>query len=148
MYDVYTVMPGDTIGSISSKFKTSPEIIEKLNGNINNLIPGVTLIIPKRKSEYLDYYIINNGDTLYNIAKRYNIDPNLLAELNGININDYIYPNQTIIVPKRGTKLYITAEGDTLNEIVKGLDANIDKLLEQNNKIYLQKEQLIVYKYE
>ncbi len=148
MYDVYMVMEGDTINSISSKFKTSPEILKNLNGNIDELVPGMTLVIPKRQSNYLDYYIINKGDTLFNIAKKYNTDPNLLAELNGININDYIYPNQTIIVPKRGTKLYITAEGDTLNEIVRGLDANINKLLEQNNKIYLQKEQLIVYKYE
>ncbi len=148
MYDIYTIMPGDTINSISSKFKTSPEILISLNGNIKELIPGTNIVIPRRPSNYLDYYVINKGDTLFNIAKMYNIDPNLLAELNGINTNDYIYPNQTIIVPKRGTKLYITTEGDTLNEIVKGLDANIDKLLEQNNKIYLQKEQLIVYKYE
>lgn len=148
MYDIYTVMAGDTINSISSKFKTSPEVIKNLNGNISDLNPGMNLVIPKSRSNYLDYYIINQGDTLFNIAKKYNTDPSLLAQLNGININDYIYPNQTIIVPKRGTKLYITAEGDTLNEIVKGLNANIDELLEQNNKIYLQKEQLIVYKYQ
>lgn len=148
MYDIYTIMPGDTINSISSKFKTSPEIIKKLNGDNISLTPGMTIVIPKNRSNYLDYYVISKGDTLSNIAKMYNTDPNLLAELNGININDYIYPNQTIIVPKRGTKLYITAEGDTLNEIIKGLGADTNKLLEQNNKIYLQKEQLIVYKYE
>ncbi len=148
MYDVYMVMEGDTINSISSKFKTSPEIIKNLNGDLSKLVPGMTLVIPKRTNNYLDYYVINEGDTLYNIARIYNTDPNLLAELNGINVNDYIYPNQTIIVPKRGTKLYITAEGDTLNEIAKGLDADIDELLKQNNKIYLQKEQLIVYKYQ
>ncbi len=142
------VMEGDTINSISSKFKTSPEIIKNLNGDLSKLVPGMTLVIPKRTNNYLDYYVINEGDTLYNIARIYNTDPNLLAELNGINVNDYIYPNQTIIVPKRGTKLYITAEGDTLNEIAKGLDADIDELLKQNNKIYLQKEQLIVYKYQ
>lgn len=148
MYDVYMVMEGDTINSISSKFKTSPEIIKSLNGEVNELVPGMALVIPKRKSNYLDYYVISEGDTLFNIARKYNTDPNLLAQLNGINVNDYIYPNQTIIVPKRGTKLYITAEGDTLNEVIKGLDANPLNLLDQNNKIYLQKEQLIVYKYQ
>lgn len=148
MYDIYTVMAGDTVKSISSKFKTSPEILKSLNGNITNLVPGMNLVIPRSRSNYLDYYVISEGDTLSQIAKKYNTDPNLLAQLNGINVNDYIYPNQTIIVPKRGTKLYITAEGDTLNEIVKGLNADINELLEQNNKIYLQKEQLIVYKYQ
>ena len=50
MYNVYTVMPGDTINSISSKFKTSPEIIKNLNGDINNVptkkIPYFNLEVP------------------------------------------------------------------------------------------------------
>ena len=141
------VMEGDTINSISSKFKTSPEILKNLNGNIDELVPGMTLVIPKRQSNYLDYYIINKGDTLFNIAKKYNTDPNLLAELNGININDYIYPNQVLLVPKAGSIIYITGVGDTLNEVLEGLKTDINNLMEQNGNIYLQPEQLIVYKY-
>ena len=43
------------------------------------------------------------------------------------------------MTPKRGTKLYITADGDTLNEIIRGLDANPNKLLEQNNMVVEEK---------
>ena len=44
--------------------------------------------------------------------------------------------------------LYITASGDTLSEIAKGFNVSIDKLVGQNDNIYLQSEQLIVYKYK
>ena len=147
MYDTYIIENNDTIDSISNKFNTSPEVINQLNGYISNLVPGNTLVVPKITSKYFDYYKINKGDTLYKIANDNNIDPDLLAQLNGINKNDYIYPNQTILIPKAGTILYFSAQGDTLSEIAKGLNIGIDKLISQNDNIYLQPEQLIVYKY-
>ena len=148
MFDTYIVKEGDTIKSISSKSGISEDIIYQLNGYYDTLTPGTILVIPKTSSKYFNYYTISKGDTLYQIAKKYNINPSLLAQINGLNENDYIYPNQTILVPKEGSKLYITAEADTLNEVVKGLNADINKLLEQNNNIYLQKEQLIIYNYK
>ena len=92
--------------------------------------------------------MVINGDTLYKIANDNNIDPSLLAQLNGINIDDYIYPNQVLLIPRSGSILYITANGDTLSEIAEGINVSIKDLIEQNNKIYLQPEQLIVYKYK
>lgn len=148
MYDTYIIEKNDTIGSISSKFNTSPEVLYQLNGYILDLIPGNTLVVPKITSEYFDYYTVNKGDTLYKIASDNNIDPNLLAQLNGINKSDYIYPNQTLLIPKAGSILYITATGDTLSEIAKGFNVSLDKLISQNDNIYLQPEQLIVYKYK
>ena len=102
----------------------------------------------KINSKYFDYYTITKGDTLYKIASDNNISPKLLAELNGLNETDYIYPNQILLVPKGGTILYITTTGDTLNEIATGLKTSVEKLTNQNPNIYLQPEQLIVYKYE
>ena len=148
MYDTYIIEKNDTIDTISSKFNTSPEIIYQLNGYAKDLVPGKTLVVPKVTSNYFDYYTISKGDTLYKIATDNNIDPNLLAQLNGINKTDYIYPNQTLLIPKSGSILYITAVGDTLSEIAEGLNISIDKLISQNDNIYLQPEQLIVYKYK
>jgi len=147
MYDTYVVMENDTIDSISSKFNTSPEILYQLNGYVLNLVPGNSLVVPRNNSNLFDYYTVSKGDTLYKIAQDNNIDANLLAQLNGINKTDYIYPNQTLLIPKAGSILYITAVGDTLSEIAKGLNVSIDKLISQNDNIYLQPEQLIVYRY-
>lgn len=148
MYDTYVIENNDTIESISSKFGISPEIIYQLNGFVLDLVPGSMLVVPRKKSDYFDYYKVTKGDTLYKIASDNKIDPNLLAQLNGINKSDYIYPNQILLIPKGGSILYITAVGDTLAEIAKGFDITIDKLVSQNDNIYLQPEQLIVYKYK
>ncbi len=148
MYDTYIVKEGDTIDSISSKYNTSPEVLQQLNGYEFSLIPGMTLIVPRITSKYFDYYKVGKGDTLYKIATDNKINPKLLAELNGINVSDYIYPNQVLLVPKAGSILYFTAVGDTLGEVAKGFKVGIDELIKQNDKIYLQPEQLIVYKYD
>ena len=146
MYDTYLIKEDDTIDSIASKYGISPEILRELNGYVFNLVPGNTLVVPRRRNDYFDYYTVSKGDTLYKIASDNNIDPSLLAQLNGINKSDYIYPNQTLLVPRSGTMLYITASGDTLSEIAKGFNVSIMDLVKQNKNIYLQPEQLIVYK--
>ena len=148
MYDTYVIMASDTIDTISSKFNTSPEVLYQLNGYMLNLVPGNTLVVPRISSELFDYYTVKKGDSLYKIANENNIDADLLSQLNGINKTDYIYPNQTLLIPKSGSILYITAVGDTLNEVAKGFNVSMDKLISQNDNIYLQPEQLIVYKYK
>ena len=147
MYDTYVILKNDTIDSIASKFNTSPEILYQLNGYVLNLVPGNTLVVPRKNSDLFDYYTVSKGDTLYKIANDNNLDPSLLAQLNGINKTDYIYPNQTLLIPKAGSVLYITAVGDTLSGVSKGLNVDLNKLISQNDNIYLQPEQLIVYKY-
>ena len=148
MYDTYVIEKNDTLEIISSKFNTSPEIIKQLNGYSFNLIPGNSIVVPRVTSKYFDYYTVSKGDTLYKIANDNNIDADLLSQLNGINKSDYIYPNQTLLIPKAGSILYFTAVGDTLSEVAKGFNIGVDKLISQNDNIYLQPEQLIVYKYK
>ena len=148
MYDTYLVSSDDTINSISMKYNTSPEVLYQLNGSKFEIEPGMTIVVPRVSSKYFDYYTVTTGDTLFKIATTNNIDPSLLAQLNGINQNDYIYPNQVLLVPKAGSILYITAVGDTLNEVASGFKTNVMELVNQNSNIYLQPEQLIVYKYK
>ena len=42
----------------------------------------------KDTNKYFDYYKIKKGDNLYQIGKTYNVNPQLLAILNGLDIND------------------------------------------------------------
>lgn len=144
MYDIYTVQVGDTIDSIANKFNTTSEVLRRMNPN-SGFGVGSSIVVPKT-FEYFEMYNIQKGDSLYEIARRYNTDYNLLALLNGLNVNDYIYPNTTILVPKRNVKYYITKENDTINSVNKLLGSDINKLLRENNNIYLKEGQLIVYK--
>ena len=146
MYDIYTVNNNETIYSIGKKLNINPNLLSSINNNIINITPGMTLLIPKKDNEYFNYYKVNQGDTLFNIAKKYNVSVNMLSMLNGLNNEDYIYPNQIIMLPKENVRIYITAEGDTLQNIIKGINADTNKFLIENSNLYLLPEQLIVYK--
>ena len=102
--------------------------------------------LPKDSGTYFEYYKIKSGDTLYGIARKYNINPDLLASLNGLNDNDYIYPDQIILIPKSEYSYYITKSGDTLDGVANVFGIDIDSLLNQNEVIYLLDGQLLVKK--
>ena len=61
-------------------------------------------------------------------------------------MNDYIYPNEEIMVPSANTKFYITEDDDTLNKVIDGLGVNPSTLVKQNKEIYLVPDQLIIYR--
>lgn len=144
MYDIYRIEVGDTIESIANKYSTTSDVIRSMNPN-SSFGVGTNIVVP-RVNQYFDMYNIQKGDTLYEIARRYNTDYNLLALLNGLNVNDYIYPDTVIMVPKRDIKYYITKENDTINSVNRLLGSDMDRLLNENNNIYLKEGQLIVYK--
>ena len=148
MYDVYTVKNGDTVESIANKYNITPYILYQLNGFSPDFIlnPGSNIIVPKMASVYFDYYTIKKGDNLYRIASKYGVDYNLLALINGLDLDDYIYPNQVIAIPKNGVKYYVVTEGDTLNEVTSKLNADVEEILSQNSSLFLLPDQLIVYK--
>ena len=95
---------------------------------------------------YYEYYTIKRGDNLYQIAKNYNVNPSLLAALNGLDLNEFIYPNQVIMVPKNEFSYYITKDGDTLALVANTFEKTEDELLKNNSTIYLREGQLIVNK--
>lgn len=95
---------------------------------------------------YFTYYTIEKGDNLYEIVRKYNINPKLLAAINGIKDNEYIYPNQELLIPKSGYSYYITAEGDTLSGVSSAFNTTPENILKYNQTIYLLPEQILVYK--
>lgn len=98
------------------------------------------------ETPYYSYYVIQTGDSLYKIAKKFDMNPKLVAELNGLKAEDYIYPNQTLIIPKKGVQYYITKEEDTLKTVSNVFGANESTLIGQNQSIYLLPGQMIFYK--
>ena len=139
MYDKYLIGYGDTLSKIAKKFNTKEDIIMELN-NIpfpDMIRAGKEIIVPINKEKYFDYYTIEKGDSLYGIARRYNINPDLLAILNGLDSDDYIYPNQEILIPKSNYSYYVTKEGDTLDLVSNRFKTSISDLIDNNESIYL-----------
>ena len=95
---------------------------------------------------FYSYYIIKSGDTLYKIAREFDTNPKLIAELNGLKLDDYIYPNETLKIPKKGVQYYITKDDDTLKEVSKIFGKSQNDLVSQNETIYLLPQQMIFYK--
>lgn len=146
MYDKYLIQPEDNLSSIAKKFNTEESTILELN-NIpfpDIIRAGKEIIVPLNKNQYFEYYTIKKGDTLYGIAREYNINPDLLAILNGLNKEDYIYPDQEILIPKSNYSYYVTKEGDTIETVANKFNQSHNDLLANNNTIYLLDGQLLV----
>ena len=148
MYEIYDIKDGDTLESIAYMYDITVQDIKDINGDVSNFRAGGNIIVPKKRNSYFDTYSIKKGDSLYAISKEYGLSPSLLAGLNGLNLNDYIYPGDSIMVPKSGVSVYITAQGDTVDSVIRGMNANRDVFLKENDRIYLYPGQLIVYKEE
>lgn len=123
------------------------EIFSNDGMNLNNMSPSYNVNTMNNNSSdsYFDYYIVKKGDNLYEIARKNNIDVNDLLLINGLEKDDYIYPDQKILIPKSNYKIIITKDNDTIDSISKRLNIPASDLIKQNN-LYLVPEQLIVYR--
>lgn len=146
MYDVYTLMDGDTIESVSDKFGTTKEVIYKLNGNIDEWVSGLDIVVPKSDEDYYFYYTVKKGDYPYEIAKKYGIDYEVLLSLNGLDKGDYIYPNQVLLIPKDDVFAYMTGKNDSVNQLVREYNFDVNDLICQRSDIFLKPEQIILFR--
>lgn len=148
MFNRYITKDGESLRTISEKLNISLEKLQKVNNlyYLGELRAGSEIILPENSKNYFNYYMIEKGDSIYAIARKYNINPNLLAAMNGLKNEDYIYPGQEILIPKSNYSYYLTAEGDTLDMISKAFNKPMSKVIEENEIIYLLPDQLIVSK--
>lgn len=145
MYRVYQIGYNETIDTIADKFNTTVDRLREINSDLNTTV-GNYIIVPVENSELFKTYTIKSGDSLYKIAKEKNVDVDILASINGLNKNDYIYPNQEIVVPSSKSMIYITKINDTLDTIANKFNTDYDSIIRQNKKIFLLPDQLVVYK--
>ena len=98
---------GDTLFNISKQYGVPlKELMYKNNFNdATKIIEGEIIIIPlelnaiDKKNEYLNYKVVE-GDTLYKIARDYNISLKDILSLNNLRNDSYINLNQIILLPK------------------------------------------------
>lgn len=116
-YDIHKVKSGDTLSAIASKYSTPLSIILQANPGItpDKIRIGQTIIIPHLKGttptssssksgEILAFdssYTIKKGDTLWDISLMFEVQPDLLAEKNGITIESVLRIGQKLKVPSR-----------------------------------------------
>ncbi len=83
----YTVQKGDSLYSIARKYSTTIDKIKDLNNLTTNLLSiGQVLLIPTN-TNLETTYIVQKGDSLYSIAKKYNTTVDKLKQLNNLTSN-------------------------------------------------------------
>ncbi len=98
-YTLYTVMPGNTLWGIANFFGTTVDEIVRLNSieNPEFIIPGLVLKIPaKVPPDKPQIYIVRPGDTVWGIARRYDISPDDIIAYNNLSNPNTIYPGQRL----------------------------------------------------
>lgn len=82
-------------------------------------------------------YIIQEGDTLYSLSKKYNVDFNDIIKINNIIDSTSINVGTIIQIPKQeiisNQNVYKVVEGDTLFGISKKFKLTLSQLMEYNN---------------
>ena len=150
MYRIYQVEYGDTIEKIANKTGTTTDNIKGINGinSDTDLSVGSLIIVPKQENQLFQTYKVKQGDSIYSIAKTYNVDPETLLLLNGLSKNEYIHPNQELMVPTSGVLVYVTKQGDTVSGIINNLGIDANTFNKENERIFVLEDQLVVHKKE
>lgn len=114
---------------------------EKLTNNIEDYVEGVVEAIASYAgisySNNNDEYIVKKGDTLYSIARRYNMSVDNLKVLNNLTNNE-LQIGQILKVSKKeqlnkDAIIYIVQKGDSLYSIARMFGTTIESIKRLNN---------------
>lgn len=137
-YNTYIVKTGDSLYSIANRFNTTVDKIKELNNLTSNLLSvNEQLLIPTEEiieeipSNVVEY-IVQRGDTLYNIANKYNVLIDDIRILNNLT-SDILSIGQKIRIPRADINTYVVQNGDTLYSIAKRNNISVDELKNKNN---------------
>ena len=152
-FNYYTVLPNDTLYSISNKFNTTVDSLKKLNYlNSNILSIGQQLKVPEVSNNNDELiYIVKSGDTLYSISKKYGVSVDTIKSINNLTSNDLYIGEKLIINNIYNSNIslgsscfgdgyvevkylnYIVKKGDNLYNISKKYGVSVDSIMKLNN---------------
>ncbi len=152
-----TIRWGDTLTALARKYNTTISKLVSLNGiaNPNLIYAGETLLVPvsgnnggsSSGSSISDgtlesngdrkTYTVKRGDTLSEIALRFNTTVAQIARENNIRNVNLIYPGQTLIIRENleyatNKRLYTVRRGDTLWSIARRYNTTIANIIRLN----------------
>ena len=144
----HKVVSGDNLWNLAEKYDTEIQIIKKINYLEKDLLSiNDTLLIPlssMQSNNFIPYemHIVSEGDTLWYIAEKYNIELAHLIKINSLNKNSYLQLGQQLTIgnknihrnieSKKRTILYSVKQGDNLYKISDLFDVSIESIKEIN----------------
>lgn len=140
-YVVYTVKRGDSLWNIANQYNVSVNDIVDYN-NLGTtllqvgqqlLIPTGGIDMPTEDDEMGITYVVKSGDSLWSIAKRYDISVDELKSANNLTSNLLTIGQKLVIPQTSGYKTYIVKSGDSLYKIARDNNVNVNDLISLNN---------------
>ena len=133
----YVVKKGDSLWSIARANGLTVDELKSLNNLSSNVLHvGDALLISSVDSTGDDgndnYYVVKSGDTLWSIARKYNLSVNELKALNNLGSN-VLSVGQRLIVGKESSNDYVVSAGDTLWAIARKFNVSVDDIKALNN---------------
>lgn len=148
----YTVKAGDTLSGIAKKFNTTVAKLQALNNikNADKISVGQVLKLKDSTTtsnsssgsstgnSSSNTYTVKSGDTLFNIAKKFNTTVAKLQALNNIKNADKLSVGQVLKLKESTTtsstsNTYTVKAGDTLSGIAAKYNTTVAKLQSLNN---------------
>jgi len=175
----YEIREGETLSHIAARYRTTVSLLREVNKLRTNFIKaGDNLIIPVATKDIKDYaltldqrthtiqnteksglkvtYIVKEGDSFWEIARKYDVTVKELAAWNGMAPRDYIRPGQKLVIwwtDKRTTLAdiskstsiglpqdsitqrinYTVRKGDSLSRISQRFNVSVSKLRQWNS---------------
>ena len=149
----YTVKKGDTLYSIAKIYGTTVQAIKNINYlDTNQLYIGQVLRIPEIYTKPEDMiipnyinYVVQKGDTLYGIAKKYQVSVDTLIQDNALSNNNLVIgqnlkirTNNIVNVEEcfgmeEPIMTYSVQKGDTLYGIARRFGVSVQELMKSNS---------------
>jgi LysM repeat protein len=135
---IHVVRTGDTLYSLARRYGTTVQAIAQVNGIANTSYirvgqqltiprPGSVTPVPPTPGPSPTTYVVQRGDTLYSIARRYGTSVQAIAVANHIANPSLIYAGQRLAIPGSGTaptpppytRVHTVQPGETLYSIAR-----------------------------
>lgn len=157
----YQVKSGDTLGAIAQRYQTTVTALSRLNKlNGNTIRIGQTLLIPRAGDQIAQTvaneitnlasdssaqiaYIVQRGDTLWDLSRKYDVTVAQLRSWNKLANNAILSEGQTLVIKqssslhtaqsKTRTVNYRVRPGDSLAKIAQRFSITVDDIVKWNN---------------
>ena len=75
MFMKYRLKYGESLNDVANLFNTNKEYLKEINNiYFDDMVrEGMDIVVPKNSENYYNTYIIEKGDSLYKIARKYNM---------------------------------------------------------------------------
>lgn len=138
----YVVKKGDSLWSIARANGLTVDELKSLNNLSSNVLHvGDTLLISSADSTGDDgndnYYVVKSGDTLWSIARKFNVSIDDIKALNNLSSNN-LSIGMTLKIPpysnkkNEETNVYVVKSGDSLWSIARMFNSTVDEIKSLN----------------